>query len=106
VLPFRLASMGFRWLHTCRSMRGGCPSYLKGSKKIKSRGLIQIWNNKIRRDVKSFFLGVRFVSSGVIISVIVRLQLEDDLLSRRGVVSGPKRACYSDGGTVAQPLVG
>jgi hypothetical protein len=46
------------------------------------------------------------VSSGVIISVIVRLQLEDDLLSRRGVVSGPKRARYSDGGTVAQPLVG
>jgi hypothetical protein len=50
----------------CRSMCGGCPPYLKGSK-IKSRGLIRIRNNKISQDVKGFFLGVRFVSSGVIV---------------------------------------
>jgi hypothetical protein len=60
-----MASMGSRCLHTCRSMRGGCSPYLKGPK-IKSRGLIQIRNNKISRDVKDLFLGVRFVSSGVI----------------------------------------
>jgi hypothetical protein len=60
-------------------MHGGCPPYLKGSK-IKSHSHIQIWNNKISRDVKDLFLGVRFVSRGV----IVRLQLEDDLLVQEG----------------------
>jgi hypothetical protein len=74
-----MVSMESRWLHTCRSMHGGCPPYLKGSK-IKSRGLIQIHNNKISRDVKDLFLDVGFVSSGV----IVRLQLEDDLLVQEG----------------------
>jgi hypothetical protein len=59
-------------------MRRGCPPYLKGSK-IKSRRLIQVQNNKISRDVKDLFLGVRFVYSEVIVSVIVRLQLEDEL---------------------------
>jgi hypothetical protein len=78
-------------------MHGGCPPYLKGSKR-KSRGLIQIRNNKISRDVKGFFLGVRFVSSGVIVSVIVRLQLEDDLHVQEGC-----KCRYSDGGTVARP---
>lgn len=64
--PFvQMVSMGSRWLHTCRSMRRGTSPYLKGPK-IKSRGLIQILNNKINRDVKGLFLGVRFVSSGVI----------------------------------------
>ena len=53
--------------------RGGCPPYLQESK-IKSRSLF-----KISRDVKGLFLGVRFASSGVIVSVIVRLQLEDKL---------------------------
>jgi hypothetical protein len=48
-------------------------SYLKGSKKVKSRSLIQVWNNKISRDVKDLFLGVRFVSSEVIVNVIDRL---------------------------------
>jgi hypothetical protein len=43
------------------------------SQKIKSRSLFQI--NKISRDVKGLFLGVRFVSS----RVIVQLQLEDEL---------------------------
>jgi hypothetical protein len=56
--------------------RGGCPPYLQESK-IKSRSLFQV--NKISRDVKSLFLGVRFVSSRVIISVIVKLQLENEL---------------------------
>jgi len=60
------------------------------SKKIKSRSLLQV--NKISRDVKGLFLGVRFVSSGGIVSVIVRLQLEDELhvqvgCSVRGVKS-------------------
>ena len=36
------------------------------------------------RDVKGLFLGVRFASSGVIIRVIVRLQLEDELHVRVG----------------------
>jgi hypothetical protein len=54
-------------------LRRGCLSYLKGSKKVKSRSLIQVWNNKISRDVKDLFLGVRFVSSEVIINVIDRL---------------------------------
>jgi hypothetical protein len=60
-------------------MREGCPPYLKGSK-IKRYSHIQIWNNKISRDVKDLILGVRFVSRGV----IVRLQLEDDLLVQEG----------------------
>ena len=47
--------------------RGGCPPYLQESK-IKSCSLF-----KISRDVKGLFLGFRFVSSGVIVSVIVRL---------------------------------
>jgi hypothetical protein len=57
--------------------RGGCLSYLKGSKN--NHSLIQVRNNKISRDVNGLFLCVRFVSSGVIVSVIVRLQLEDEL---------------------------
>ena len=36
-------------------------------------------NNKISRDVKGLFVGVTFVSCGVIISVVVKLQLEDEL---------------------------
>ena len=54
--------------------RGGCPPYLQESSKIKSHSLF-----KISRDVKGLFFGVRFASSGVIVSVIVRLQLEDKL---------------------------
>ena len=45
---------------------------------IKSPSLFQVENNKISRDVKSLFLGVRFISSRII-SVIIRLQLEDEL---------------------------
>ena len=57
---------------------GGCPPYLQESK-IKSRSLF-----KISRDVKGLFLGVWFASSGVIIRVIVRLQLEDEVHVRVG----------------------
>ena len=46
----------------------------RSQKKIKSRSLF-----KISRDVKGLFLGFRFASSGVIVSVIVSLQLEDEL---------------------------
>jgi hypothetical protein len=52
--------------------RGGCPPYLQ-ELKIKSGSLFQV--NKISQDVKGLFLGVRFVSS----KVIVKLQLEDEL---------------------------
>ena len=51
---------------------GGCPPYLQESK-IKNCSLF-----KISRDVKGLFLGVRFISSRII-SVIIRLQLEDEL---------------------------
>jgi len=52
--------------------QGGCPPYLQESK-IKNCSLF-----KISRDVKGLFLGVRFISSRII-SVIIRLQLEDEL---------------------------
>ena len=74
------APLSFRWSpwdpggDICADpARGGCPPYLQESK-IKSRSLF-----KISRDVKGLFLGVRFASSGVIVSVIVRLQLDDKL---------------------------
>ena len=77
------APLSFRWspwdpggYSRAGPARGGCPLYLQESK-IKSRSLLQV--NKISRDVKGLFLGVRFVSSGGIVSVIVRLQLEDEL---------------------------
>jgi len=53
--------------------QGGCPPYLQESK-IKNYSLF-----KISRDVKGLFLSFRFASSGVIVSVIIRLQLEDEL---------------------------
>ena len=39
---------------------------------------------EISRDVKGLFLGVQFVSSEAIISIIVRSQLEDELHVRVG----------------------
>ena len=70
------APLSFRWspwdpggCKRAGPARGGCPPYLQESK-INSRTLF-----KIRRDVKGLFLGIRFASS----SVIVRLQLEDEL---------------------------
>ena len=53
--------------------QGGCPPYLQESK-IKNGSLF-----KISRDVKGLFLGFWFASSEVIVSVIVRLHLEDEL---------------------------
>jgi hypothetical protein len=52
---------------------GWCPPYVQGLK------LFLVENNKTSRDVKSLFLGVMFVSCGVILSVVVKLQLEDEL---------------------------
>jgi hypothetical protein len=73
------APLSFRWAPwdpggytRAAPSRGGCPPYLQESK-IKYRSLFQV--NKISRDVKYLFLGVRFVSS----RVIVKLQLEDEL---------------------------
>jgi hypothetical protein len=72
------APLSFRWSpwdpggYRAGSSCGGCPTYLQESK-IKSRGRFQV--NKISRDVKGLFLGVRFVFR----RVIVRLQLEDEL---------------------------
>ena len=81
--------LSFRWSPWdpggyLRAAQGGCPPYLQESK-IKNCSLF-----KISRDVKGLFLGFRFASSGVIVSVIVRLQLEDELhvqvgCSARGV---------------------
>jgi hypothetical protein len=77
------APLSFRWAPwdpggytRAGPSRGGCPPYFQESK-IKSCSLFQV--NKISRDVKGLFLGVRFMSSGVIVSVIVKLQLEDEL---------------------------
>ena len=69
-----MVSMGSRRHIRTDPARGRCPPYLQESSKIKSHSLF-----KISRDVKGLFLGVRFASSGVIVSVIVRLQLEDKL---------------------------
>ena len=73
-------SLSFRWSPwdpggylRAGPAQGGCPPYLQESK-IKNCSLF-----KINRDVKGLFLGFRFASSGVIVSVIVRLQLEDEL---------------------------
>jgi hypothetical protein len=57
---------------------GWCPPYVQGLK-LKSPNLFLVENNKTSRDVKSLFLGVMFVSCGVILSVVVKLQLEDEL---------------------------
>ena len=59
--------------------RGGRPSYLRES--------------KIGRDVKGLFLSVRFVFSGVIFIVIVRLQLEDELPVEVGCSVRDKSPC-------------
>jgi hypothetical protein len=47
--------------------------------KLKSPNPFLVENNKTSRDVKDLFLGVTFVSCGVIVSVVVKLQLEDEL---------------------------
>jgi hypothetical protein len=60
-----------------------CPPSIEEAAKIKSPNLFQVENNKMSRDVKGSFLGVRSVSSRVIIR-LVRLQLEDELLVQEG----------------------
>jgi hypothetical protein len=62
----------------CRSRARKVSVSSQGVKKSRDR------NNKISRDIKGLFLGVRFVSSRVIVSTIVRLQLKDDLLVQEG----------------------
>ena len=77
--------LSFRWSPWdpggCRRtgpLRRWCPPSVQEATKIKSPSLFQVENNKISRDVKGLFLGVRFISSRII-SVIIRLQLEDEL---------------------------
>jgi hypothetical protein len=68
-------------------MRGGCPPYLMGSKKI------QIRNNKISRDVKG--LSSRCLVLGQVDSVFEHpscCSSRTSCLSRRGVVLGHKEA--------------
>jgi hypothetical protein len=68
-------------------MRGRCPPYLMGSKKI------QIQNNKISRDVKG--LSSRCLVLGQVDSVFDHpscCSSRTSCLSRRGVMSGPKEA--------------
>jgi hypothetical protein len=70
------------------SSRGGCPPYLQESK-IKSRSLFQV--NKISRDVKGLFLGVRSVSSRVELGYSSRTSC----MSRWGVVLEESRAYWA-----------
>jgi hypothetical protein len=49
-----------------RTSCGWCPIFVKGSK-IERPSPFQVENNKTSRDVKGLFLGVRFVSSQVIV---------------------------------------
>jgi hypothetical protein len=84
--PFvQMASMGSKWLHTCKS-NARRVSALWGKK-------IQIRNNKISRDVKD--LSSRCLVLGQVDSVF-ELPLcgssRTSCLSRRGVVLGPKEA--------------
>jgi hypothetical protein len=88
------APLSFRWRpwdpggYTRASpMRGGCPPYLMGSKKI------QIQNNKISRDVKG--LSSRCLVLSQVHSIFEHPSCWSSrmsCLSRRGVVSGPKEA--------------
>jgi hypothetical protein len=86
------APLSFRWAPwdpggytRAGSSRGGCPPYLQESK-IKSHSIFQI--NKISRDVKGLFLGVRFVSSRVELGCSSRTSC----MSRWGVVLEESRA--------------
>jgi hypothetical protein len=82
-----MASMGSRWLHTCKSNARRVSAYLMGSKKS------QIRNNKISRDVKG--LCSRCLILGQVDLVFEHpscCSSRTSCLSRRGVVSGPKEA--------------
>jgi hypothetical protein len=82
-----MASMGSRWLHTCKSNARRVSALSYGVKKI------QIRNNKISRDVKG--LSSRCLVLGQVDSVFEHpscCSSRTSCLSRRGVVSGPKKA--------------
>ena len=61
-----------------------CPPSIEEATKIKSPNLFQVESNKMRRDVKGLFLGVRSVSEWSHHYKLVRLQLEDELLVQKG----------------------
>jgi hypothetical protein len=86
--PFvQIASMGSRWLHTCKSNARRVSALSYGVKKI------QIRNNRISRDVKG--LSSRCLVLGQVDSVFEHplcCSSRTSCLSRRGVVSGPKEA--------------
>jgi hypothetical protein len=78
---------------TCAgATHGGCPPYLQEFK-IKSLSLFQV--NNISQDVKGLFLGVRVVSSGVIVCVIFGCSSRTSCMSRWRVVSEKSRANWA-----------
>jgi hypothetical protein len=96
-----MASMGSRWLHTCKSNARRVSVLSYGSKKI------QIRNNKISRDVKD--LSSRCLVLGQVDSVFEHpscCSSRTSCLSRRGVVSGPKEAHGGDAVAAAMALQG
>jgi hypothetical protein len=86
--PFvQMASMGSRWLHTCKSNARRVSALSYGV------NFFQIRNNKISRDVK--VLSSRCMVLVQLDSVFEHLSYcssRTSCLSRRGVVSGPKEA--------------
>jgi hypothetical protein len=74
-----MASMGSRWLHTCKSNARRVFALSYGVKKI------QIQNNKISRDVKGLF-------SRCLVLGEVDSSLSTRHAAARGRVSGPKEA--------------
>jgi hypothetical protein len=86
--PFvQMASMGSRWLHTCKSNVRRVTALSYRVKKIRIR------NNKISRDVKG--LSSRCLLLGQVDSVFEHpscCSSRTSCLSRRGVVPGPKEA--------------
>jgi hypothetical protein len=94
----QMASMGSRWLHTCKSNARRVSALSYGVKKI------QVRNNKISRDVKG--LCSRCLVLGQVDSVFEHTSCcnsRTSCLSRRGVVSGPKEA---HGGAVTAATMG
>jgi hypothetical protein len=63
-----------------------CPPSIEEATKIKSPNLFQVESNKMSRDVKGLFLGVRSVSSRVIIISWLGCSSRMSSLSRGGVV--------------------
>ena len=63
-----------------------CPPSIEEATKIKSPNPFQVESNKMSRDVKGSFLGVRSVSSRVILIGWLGCSSRTSRLSRRGVV--------------------